>query len=178
MADILSMASLISFFLAFLTTVFAVVVYLALDVRGVRRELKGGVSQAFVVAKKRRKKRGAPESAPIGSERTTVIQDEAVTTLENGEIAFDPLVDFYEPGTELVEEVETDAVHETPTTVECPVNSRPNGHSRDRGVSAARRSDAAEEETTELSPQEGQFVLQCDIVLADQRNALYELISQ
>lgn len=178
MADILSMASLACFFLALLATVFAVVIYLALDVRRVRMELKGGASQAFILAKKKQKRQNSPGSGRTEHERATIIQDEAVTTLENGEVAFDPLVDFYEPGTELVEEVETDAANETPTSVEDSAYKETDRCLQRSRIPADGRDDTVEEETTELSPQEGQFVLQCDIVLANQSNALYELISQ
>lgn len=171
MAEVLSMASLVSFLLALLSAALAVIAYFAQDIRGVRRELKGKAPQDLAVS--RRRKGGKPAPPRPQRERPTVIEDEAVTTLENGQVAFDPLVDFYEPGTELADEVETVAVNETPTTLEPPGGEAGRG-----GPAPDGRRAAPGEETTELSPQEGQFVLQCDILLTDRNSALYELISQ
>lgn len=178
MSNIFSILSIVCFALAGILAIAAVVLFFALDVRGVYEELQGRAP----VKKERRKKEKPQKETPTQTDRETptLVQDEAVTVLDNGELDLDSLVTYYEPGTEFGEET-TALDAEQPTAAEIGETEMPTVMGEEEVPTALE--DTPEEALTSLEEadtaadqtQTG-FVLQKDIVLTNREKALYQLI--
>lgn len=175
MADILWMLSIGCLVLAVLSLVFGVVYFFAMDIKNVYRELKGRAPLTREQKKQIKRKKVTGESPTIVQhEEPTLIEDEAPTILENGEIDLDSLVGVYKPGTDLLDRaishyqeeptdlVEVGEMTEVATVAESPPQSN----------------QEELEESTDLSPAKGQFVIKQEILLINTNLALYQLISQ
>lgn len=113
MANILSISSLVCFILAGICLVGAVALYFALNTKAAYLELKGQPQSSWITENKGKKKK-QKTAAEMPTSKMDV-EDEAVTTLDNGEEATEiSLMNVYEPGTELMEQ-ETEPVTEVQT---------------------------------------------------------------
>lgn len=161
--------------MAVLSLVFGAVYFFAMDIKNVYRELKGRAPLTKEQKKQIKRKKVTGESPTIVQhEEPTLIEDEAPTILANGEIDLDSLVGVYKPGTDSVDRpvvyyqdeptdlMEVGEMTEVATVAESPPQSN---HEE-------------LEETTELSPAKGQFVIKQEILLINTDLALYQLISQ
>ncbi len=170
MAGIFSVVSLICFLLAAVLLIVAVSLFFVLDVRGVYAEVRKRSTVQPAAKRKGKKAKAKQPPAQIPAEQPTQIEDEAVTVMENGQIERDPLVGVYEPGTELDAEERT-MPQEMPTALE-DAGQMPAGMQR-----AFWRGGAPEPEQTQPAAVQSGFELRRDILLADENNALTELIA-
>lgn len=117
MADIFSTISVIAFVLAGVCVIAAIALFFALNTKAAYLELKGQPQKKWVSTSSGKTKTKAV-SKPINEETQTSkidIDDEAVTTLDNGEaITTVSVMNVYEPGTDIVEE-DTESVTEIET---------------------------------------------------------------
>lgn len=117
MADIFSTISLIAFVLAGVCVIAAIALFFALNTKAAYLELKGQPQKKWVSSSSGKTKTKVV-SKTINEETPTSkidIDDEAVTTLDNGEaITTVSVMNVYEPGTDIVEE-DTESVTEIET---------------------------------------------------------------
>lgn len=118
MADIFSTISLIAFVLAGVCVVAAIALFFALNTKAAYLELKGQPQKKWVSSGSGRPKTKAVLQPTNVQETPTSkidVDDEAVTTLDNGEaITTVSVMNVYEPGTEIMEE-DTESVTEIET---------------------------------------------------------------
>ena len=111
MTNIYSVIAMIAFILSGLLFVAAIVIFFVLDVRKTYIELKEQTDKEWYT-KKAHSKRKKDSNQPSVVETDTTkhgVDDEAVTTLDSGEIATEiGLIGVYEPGTDLVETERTE----------------------------------------------------------------------
>ena len=113
MANTLSTIALVCFILAGLSLLAAVALFFALNTKAAYRELKGQPQTSWISDNKVKKKK---EKKVVETPTSKMdVEDEAVTTLDNGEEATEiSLMNVYEPGTELMEE-DTEPITEVQT---------------------------------------------------------------
>ena len=119
MADIYSTISLVSYILAGIAFIAALITFFALNVRGTYVELRGQTDKQWVARQQQRPKvtaekkkndiKEVPTEVKTLENKTNYTPDgEAVTVLENGEEVTElGLVGVYEPGTDVVTEETT-----------------------------------------------------------------------
>lgn len=107
MANTFSIISIVSFVLAAVFFVLAVALFFAMNVNSAYRELRGQPQRQWIVGNKKEKtKVKKQEETPT---QKTDFEDEAVTTLDNGEeVTMASLMNVYEPGTDVMDEVKTE----------------------------------------------------------------------
>lgn len=111
MASTLSMISLICFILSGLSLLTAIALFFALNTKAAYQELKGQPQTSWLKENKKKKEKKVVETPTSKMD----VEDEAVTTLDNGEEATEiSLMNVYEPGTELMEE-DTEPITEVQT---------------------------------------------------------------
>ena len=113
MMNIYSIIAMVAFILSGLLFVTAIIIFFILNVRGTYVELKEQTDKDWYTKKTRQKKKKqkAVKQTPADETDTTKhdVDDEAVTTLDSGEIATEiGLVGVYEPGTDFVETERTE----------------------------------------------------------------------
>ena len=113
MTNIYSIIAMVAFILSGILLVAAIIIFFMLNVRGTYVELKEQTDKDWYAKKERqrKKKQKSTKQTPVVETDTTKhgVDDEAVTTLDSGEIATDiGLVGVYEPGTDFVETERTE----------------------------------------------------------------------
>lgn len=113
MANTLSIISFVCFIFAGLSLLAAVALFFAMNTKAAYQELKGQPQTGWITENKGKKKK---EKKIVETPTSKMdVEDEAVTTLDNGEEATEiSLMNVYEPGTELMEE-DTEAITEVQT---------------------------------------------------------------
>lgn len=118
MANVFSIISIVTFVLSGLFLLAAIVLFFAMDARSAYLELKGQPHKRKLEkgsGNKRANSKTQKMVHEVKAERMDV-EDEAVTTLDNGEIATEvSLMNVYEPGTELFTEHTTESLTEVKT---------------------------------------------------------------
>lgn len=123
MANIFSIISMVAFALSGLFLLVAVVLFFAMDTRSAYLELKGQPQKKQLVKESKRKESNKKEktqnlqkSVKVKKAGKVDMEDEAITTLDNGEEATEvSLMSVYEPGTELFTENTTETFTEVRT---------------------------------------------------------------
>lgn len=110
MANVLSVISSICFVLSGVCLIAAIAMYFLLNTKAAYRELKGQPAAGWIKENKKAKNLRKPvEEIPTSKMDT---EDEAVTTLDNGEEATEiSLMNVYEPGTEVMDECTEPITH-------------------------------------------------------------------
>lgn len=111
MTNIYSVIAMIAFILSGLLFVAAIVIFFVLDVRKTYIELKEQTDKEWYTKKAHSKRKKDSKQPSVVETDTTKhgVDDEAVTTLDSGEIATEiGLIGVYEPGTDLVETERTE----------------------------------------------------------------------
>lgn len=119
MAELFSTISLIAFVLAGVCVIAAIALFFALNTKAAYLELKGQPQKKWVSAGNKKTTKGKAASKPSSMQETPTsqfdVEEEAVTTLDNGEaITTVSVMNVYEPGTEIMEE-DTEPVTEIET---------------------------------------------------------------
>lgn len=110
MANVLSVISSICFVLSGVCLIAAIAMYFLLNTKAAYRELKGQPAAGWI--KENRKPRNVRKPAEEIPTSKMDTEDEAVTTLDNGEEATEiSLMNVYEPGTEVMDEYTEPITH-------------------------------------------------------------------
>lgn len=114
MANIFSMISIGCFIFAGICFLAAIALFFALNTKAAYMELKGQPQSGWVITENKKKKKKEKVISEMPTSKMDM-EDEAVTTLDNGEEAtMISLMNVYEPGTELMEE-DTESLTEVQT---------------------------------------------------------------
>ena len=118
MANIFSIISIAAFVLSALFLLVAVILFFAMDTRSAYLELKGQPQKKQLIKESagNSKTQKVQKTGTEKKIRKVDMEDEAITTLDNGEEATEiSLMDVYEPGTDLFVENTTETFTEVKT---------------------------------------------------------------
>lgn len=120
MANMFSIMSMVTFALSGLFLLVAIILFFVMDTRSAYLELKGQPQKKQLVKESgsKGKEQKAQKTVSVKETKTgkVDVEDEAITTLDNGEEATEvSLMSVYEPGTELFTENTTESLTEVKT---------------------------------------------------------------
>lgn len=105
MADIYSTVSVVAFLLAGGLFAGTLILFFTLKVKEAWQELSGQTDRKWLAGSRQSSNTKKPQPEKEKRTEKLEIEDEAATTLENGEeVETELLIDVYEPGTDMIEE--------------------------------------------------------------------------